>query len=883
MDMDTTSVRVERPRVKGRFLFLGDQKFFVKGVTYGPFPPDKNGDFLPAPEQVEADFRQMRESGVNTIRVYWVPPVWLLDLALKHGVWVMIGVPWPQHICFLDQWEVQEGVKNTIREAVRSTGRHPAVFCWLIGNEIPRHVVRWHGAKRLEKFLEKLYAVVKEEDPEALCSYANYPSTEYLRLKFLDFLCFNVYLHDETAFRAYLKRLQNVAEEMPLVLSEFGMDSMRHGEEAVASLLRWQLRAAFELGVSGAVVFAWTDEWFTGGHLIEDWAFGMVDAARRPKAAHTALAEVYRSPVPQIPPDPPMISVVVCAYNAASTMEGCMASFLKVTYPRFEVIVVDDGSKDTTGAIADKYVALRPDIYKVIHQPNMGLSAARNVGLYAAAGEITAYTDSDCYVDPDWLTYMAWAFTDPRFAAVGGPNLPPPEDNRIAACVAVSPGAPTHVLLSDDVAEHIPGCNMAFRTDILKSIAGFDVTYRAAGDDVDACWRLMDQGHLIGFDAGMFVWHHRRNTIKAYLKQQNGYGRAEALLAPKHHERFNALGNSRWAGRIYGDISGHTLTVRPIIYHGVFGNGLFQTLYEPRASLFSHLPLSFEWIMAAAVLAVLGPALPWFGLAGLVMLAATLVWSVNRAAFAKLPPAYDDWKSRSIIVFLTMSQPVLRGWTRYWTLLTLAKAFARVSRDAQTMTAPEPPSSIMEELAHTSLLRKLRELAGLLANHFSFHRFFWNNQGVEREALLQMLMDALRSLGFKPRIDSGFASSSETPPWDMEVRPGMWSKVQIRLTVEHHGGDKRFVRLAGSVLPTGLAKSLFFATALLTGAAVVVGQYLAGAILLAVLSAFLFWVVRDNFRGARLVGFVAQHMNLCAGSNGEDAPQPVPAQCGVAA
>jgi len=877
--MDKAAGRMERPRVKGRYLWIGEEKFFVRGVTYGPFPPDENGDYLPPAEQVEADFRQMRETGVNTIRIYWVPPVWLLDLALKHGIWVMVGVPWPQHICFLDQWEVKESIRKTIREAVRSTGRHPAVFCWLIGNEIPRHVVRWHGARKLEKFLESLYRVVKREDPEALCSYANYPSTEYLRLKFLDFLCFNIYLHAEADFRAYLKRLQNVAEELPLVLSEFGMDSMRNGEEEVAALLSWQLAAAFELGVSGTVVFAWTDEWFTGGHLIEDWAFGVVDALRQPKAAHAALARHYGGQLPPPLPEPPMISIVVCAYNGQSTMEGCLASLTKVVYPRYEVIVVDDGSKDRTGDIADHYAQLRPDIFRVIHQPNKGLSAARNVGLGAVVGEITAYTDSDCYVDPDWLTYMAWAFTEERFAAVGGPNLPPPEDNRVAGCVAVSPGAPTHVLLADDIAEHIPGCNMAFRTEILKSIGGFDVTYRAAGDDVDACWRLMDQGHLIGFSAAMFVWHHRRNTIKAYLKQQNGYGRAEALLAPKHYERFNALGNSRWAGRIYGDISGHTLTVRPVIYHGVFGTGLFQTLYEPPASLISHLPLSFEWIMAAVALTLLGLALTPLALAGLAMLGASLVWACNRAAFAKLPPAYDDWWSRAIIMLLTMSQPVLRGWTRYWTLLSIARAFARRGRSA---AAPqqEQQTPRFESLPEASVLQKLRELATHLVNHFTFHRYFWNHQGVEREQFLDMLKNSLNSLGIQPRIDSGFAWSGKAP-WDMEIRPGMWSKVQIRLTVEDHGGEKRFVRLAGSVLPNGLARAFFFATALLTAAALGMDQLLAGGILLGLLTPLTLWVVRDNFRGARLVGFVAKHMNLRAGTDEPEDPETVIAQRGA--
>ena len=415
--------------------------------------------------------------------------------------------------------------------------------------------MRWHGAAKVEKFLGQLAAIVREEDPEGMVTYANYPSTEYLRLPFLDFLSVNLYLHDEKAFRSYLKRLQNVAGELPLVLSEFGMDSIRHSEEHVAETLSWQLRAAFELGVSGTMVFAWTDEWFTGGHLIDDWAFGLVTDDRKPKPAYQAVSDVYRQKLPMLPREVPSISVVVCAYNAASTMDDCLASFAKVTYPDFEVIVVDDGSTDETGAISDHYASIAPYIH-VIHQPNLGLSAARNVGLNASRGQIVAYTDSDCSVDPHWLHYMAWAFTDPRFIAVGGPNLAPPEDNRTAACVAVSPGAPTHVLLTDEIAEHVPGCNMAYRKEYLAGIGGFDATYRAAGDDVDVCWRLQNEGHIIGFSAAMTVWHHRRNTVSAYLKQQKGYGRAEALLLPKHKDRFNMLGNSRWAGRIYGDISG---------------------------------------------------------------------------------------------------------------------------------------------------------------------------------------------------------------------------------------------------------------------------------------------------------------------------------------
>jgi GT2 family glycosyltransferase len=76
---------------------------------------------------------------------------------------------------------------------------------------------------------------------------------------------------------------------------------------------------------------------------------------------------------------------------------------------------------------------------------------------------------------------------------VGGPNLTP-EDGPLASWVSVSPGQPTHVLLTDTIAEHVPGCNMAFHKAVLEAINGFDPDYRAAGDDVDLCWRSRTRG-----------------------------------------------------------------------------------------------------------------------------------------------------------------------------------------------------------------------------------------------------------------------------------------------------------------------------------------------------------------------------------------------------
>ncbi|MDB5410540.1 MAG: glycosyl transferase family 2, partial [Rhodospirillales bacterium] len=410
--------------VQGKFFFAGGKKHFVKGVTYGPFAPGADGTQFPAPATVGTDFALMATMGANTLRVFTVPPVWLLDAAAAHGLRVLVGIPWSQHITFLENKTVQAEIRRSVLAGVRSCEHHKAVFAYVIGNEIPPDMVRWHGAERVRDFLKSLVLAVKAEVPGALVSYANFPSTEYLTIDFTDFLCFNVYLHNQDAFRRYVSRLHNLAVDRPLVLTEFGVDSMREGEDGQRGILSWQVGTAFAMGVAGTFVFAWTDEWFTGGHLIEDWLFGLVDRDRKPKAAFAAVQSAYQGMLPPALPRSPRVSVVVCAYNAERTMEQCLASLEVLNYPDYEVIVVNDGSTDSTLAISERF-----PYCKIISQPNKGLSVARNVGAEAATGEIVAYTDSDCVADPDWLTYLVGKMLFSGLAACGGPNFPPPEDN----------------------------------------------------------------------------------------------------------------------------------------------------------------------------------------------------------------------------------------------------------------------------------------------------------------------------------------------------------------------------------------------------------------------------------------------------------------------
>lgn len=100
-----------------------------------------------------------------------------------------------------------------------------------------------------------------------------------------------------------------------------------------------------------------------------------------------------------------MISVVVPVYNVSKYLDDCLASIARQSYLDWECVLVDDGSKDQSGAICDKWV-LRDPRFKVIHQQNQGVSVARNNGIKASTGEYLCFIDSDDWVDPDFLKHL---------------------------------------------------------------------------------------------------------------------------------------------------------------------------------------------------------------------------------------------------------------------------------------------------------------------------------------------------------------------------------------------------------------------------------------------------------------------------------------------
>ncbi|MEJ7590787.1 MAG: glycosyltransferase [Planctomycetaceae bacterium] len=771
-DPSITRPAGERVRVDGKFFSRGDHRLRIQGVTYGPFAPDARGLQFPQAARLRADFDQMSANEVNAIRTYHVPPPELLEAADEAGKVVLIDVPWARHLCFLDSRRTQAEARSAVENAVRAGRDFPSVFAYSIGNEIPANIVRCGmPVRRVERFLSELADVAKQTDSGALVTYANYPSTEYLDLSSLDFVTFNVYLHDREVFRRYLHRLQNIVGNKPLLLGELGMDSMRHGELEQAEFLDGHLRETVLMGLAGGFVFSWTDDWYTGGFQIEDWAFGITDPSRFPKAACQSVREVYGASPVELLSQTPRVSVVVCTYNGGRTLEQCVRSLEDLDYPDFEIIVVDDGSTDNTAEILQQFSEIR-----IIRQPNRGLSAARNVGLDAASGSIVAYTDSDCFVDCDWLTLLVQQLEHSGASAVGGPNLTP-DDGWLAGCVAASPGQPTHVLENDQVAEHIPGCNMAFRRDALLEIQGFDYQYKKAGDDVDICWRLQHAGHWITFAPGAFVWHHRRQSPRTYLRQQAGYGEAEALLRFKHPERFNLRGDGKWNGVMYGASSQGLHLDKSLIYRGTFGTGLFQCIYQPGPAHWAMLPSTLEWHLAIALCCLAIPLWPAAAAIAASLWFLSLLVAVLQGAQAELAPKCDGLFSRLVVSCLCYAQPLVRAWHRQRT---------RLFSYHRPMVNPQADSKSRQ-----------RPLVG------SHAKEYWSDQGIERTELLGLVIARLHEERWTNSIDTGWEN------WDVEVLCRPWTILRITTAQEEHGGNRRLIRVRQQVRASGYTLSLW--------------------------------------------------------------------------
>lgn len=556
----------------------------MRAVTYGPFPAGW-------PKSFDPDFSQIVAAGFNAIRLYSLPDTRMLDAASAHNLKVFGGLAWSQNTDFCSCPGIYSAATIALVNGLTANSEHPALAGIYVGNEVPADLVRWMGPLKVQQALEALIHLGKSLAPKLLFAYANYPSTEYLEPENADFTAFNVYLEDEAAFRSYLKRLQHLAGDRPLVISEFGLDSRRNGLQQQATVLSWACQAALELETAGMTIYAWSDRWWNAGAEVLDWDFGLLDRSGLAKPA--LLADFAPPATPELLD---FCSIIICTRNGRERIGTCLTAIRQLKGGNFETLVVDDGSTDGSADFVSRNF---PEV-RLLQLAAGGLSTARNAGAAAAHGELLAFTDDDCAPDQDWLARLRPRFRDGQFAAAGGPNLAPAPQTWQQAVVTAAPGAPSHVMLDDDEAEHLPGCNLVVTRAAFVAIGGFDPQFQTAGDDVDFCWRLRAAGFRLGFVPGAFVWHWRRPSLVKFFRQQLGYGRAEHLLLAKYPSRFSKRGGAKWHGFIYGGGPVRVMA-NSIIYHGSMGNASYQSILNRMLPL-RGLPANFKTLKSCLAL-----------------------------------------------------------------------------------------------------------------------------------------------------------------------------------------------------------------------------------------------------------------------------------------
>ena len=228
-----------------------------------------------------------------------------------------------------------------------------------------------------------------------------------------------------------------------------------------------------------------------------------------------------------------MVSVVVAARDDERTIAACLESIGRLRYPNYEVIVVDDGSRDRTADLAAGIGGAGP--IRVLRERRAGTAAAMNAAVRAARGHLIAFTRADCTVDQDWLALSVRVMLEGRLEGCRGPLCATPEPaaisgarDRIASAPAIERPRPRSplVILTDR--------NMIVRKASLIAVGGFDPRFIEGGADADLSARMIEAQMTLGWCPAGLVWCDAIVGVLEFHRRRIGRGRADAMLAVKH-------------------------------------------------------------------------------------------------------------------------------------------------------------------------------------------------------------------------------------------------------------------------------------------------------------------------------------------------------------
>lgn len=226
-------------------------------------------------------------------------------------------------------------------------------------------------------------------------------------------------------------------------------------------------------------------------------------------------------------------SVIVPAYNAEKTIRQCLKALLQQDFPKeqYEIIVVDDGSRDRTAEVAMEYPV------RVMRQKHTGPAAARNKGAKITKGEILVFIDADCKSKDNCLSTLVGNFNSPDIAGVGGSYETGNKNYALARIIGYEI-AIRHKRMPRFV-DYLGGFNCAYRKDVFQKADGFDESFiEASGEDNDLSYRIFDMGYRLVFEPKAVVMHNHSSRLIDYLRKQYQHAMWRVKLYRKHPKKI---------------------------------------------------------------------------------------------------------------------------------------------------------------------------------------------------------------------------------------------------------------------------------------------------------------------------------------------------------
>jgi len=272
------------------------------------------------------------------------PPNYVLDLAARHSLYVLYSFA-------LDWWHLggpeQPSIRDAVLARVEASRSKPALLGWVLGNEVPSSALDTRGDAPIIDGLADLYRAVKQRDPLHPITHSNWPITKELRLDFLDITSFNVYplWPPEVVAKGFGTYLVDVLEplagEKPLLITEFGANTLEAGSDGQSRLLEDAWRGLRRAHTIGGIVFEFADEWwknYDNPKRAGDWwdrtpasddesrhdedpeeYYGLMTAERQPRAAFRSVQAMFAADLQPTSRTIPGIIAMALVASAAGT------------------------------------------------------------------------------------------------------------------------------------------------------------------------------------------------------------------------------------------------------------------------------------------------------------------------------------------------------------------------------------------------------------------------------------------------------------------------------------------------------------------------------------------------------------------------------------